>query len=82
MFNDPGFCNTNMKMVQVSVDLNDPRNKNPKPQLEDGEFIETFTVPLAELPEQLENLSKQGYILDARIQNVADGIALAREHLL
>lgn len=43
MFNDPGFCNTNLKLVTVKVDLNDPRNANPVPQLEDGEFIETFT---------------------------------------
>lgn len=43
MFNDPGFCNTNLKLVTVSVDLEDPRNQNPTPHLEDGEFIETFS---------------------------------------
>lgn len=43
MYNDPGFCNTNLKLVTVSVDLDDPRNQNPTPHLEDGEFIESFT---------------------------------------
>lgn len=61
----------------MSVDLTDPRNQNPKPQLEDGEFIETFSVPLAKLPQSLRELAEQGYFLDARIQNIADGIELA-----
>jgi ADP-ribose pyrophosphatase len=82
MFNDPGFCNTNLKLVHMSIDLDDPRNQNPKPQLEDGEFIETFTVPLKDLPERLEQLSNEGFILDARIQNIADGIEIAKRHLL
>lgn len=43
MFNDPGFCNTNLKLVTVDVDLSDERNQNPVPHLEDGEFIECFT---------------------------------------
>lgn len=43
MFNDPGFCNTNLKLITVSVDLNDPRNQDPQPKLEENEFIETFT---------------------------------------
>lgn len=80
MFNDPGFCNTNLKLVTVAVDLADPRNQNPVPQLEDGEFIETFTVPLKSFPEELRHLASEGYKLDARLQNVADGIELAREY--
>ncbi|CAN6623964.1 hypothetical protein TRVA0_009S02630 [Trichomonascus vanleenenianus] len=82
MFNDPGFCNTNLKLVHVEVDMKDPRNQDPKPQLEEGEYIECFTVPLAELPQQLRRLYNEGYILDARIQNIADGIELARMYKL
>ncbi|KAF5094611.1 hypothetical protein D0Z00_003463 [Geotrichum galactomycetum] len=80
MFNDPGFCNTNLKLVTVAVDLADPRNQNPVPQLEDGEFIESFTVPLKSFPEELRRLASEGYKLDARLQNIADGIELAREY--
>lgn len=82
MFNDPGFCNTNLKLVHVSVDLTDPKNQNPQPQLEENEFIETFTAPLDKLPETLRYLADQGYKLDARIQNIADGIELARQYSL
>ncbi|RAL64858.1 hypothetical protein DID88_001454 [Monilinia fructigena] len=28
MFNDPGFCNTNLKMVHVEIDMSNPRTKN------------------------------------------------------
>lgn len=43
MFNDPGFCNTNLKLVTVKIDLENPQNQDPTPKLEDGEFIECFS---------------------------------------
>lgn len=79
LFSDPGFCNTNLKLVTVKVDMNDKRNKQPVPQLEDGEFIETFTVPLKSFSEQLHQLQEQGYKIDARVQNVAEGIKIAQQ---
>ncbi|KAK9377166.1 NUDIX hydrolase domain-like protein [Lipomyces chichibuensis] len=82
MFCDPGFCNTNLKLVQVSIDLTDPRNINPYQQLEDGEFIENFTVPLKAFPEKMDEFASQGYILDARVQNIAAGIIVARKYSL
>jgi 8-oxo-dGTP pyrophosphatase MutT (NUDIX family) len=82
MYNDPGFCNTNLRLVRVDVDMEDPRNQNPKAQLEDGEFIESFTVPLNELHEKLVELVRKGYVIDARVQNVAEGIKIAQEYHL
>lgn len=82
IFNDPGFCNTNLKLVHVKVDLSDPRNKSPEPQLEENEFIESFTVPLANFQKQLEEFAAQGYKIDARVQNVSDGIELAKKYQL
>ncbi|KAG7810740.1 hypothetical protein KL921_002368 [Ogataea angusta] len=78
VFNDPGFCNTNTVIVTASIDMADPRNQNPQPELEENEFIEIFTLPLATFYESLENLGKQGYKLDARLQNIAMGLKLAR----
>jgi hypothetical protein len=37
---DPGFTNTNMNVVFCDVDMEDEQNK--KPELEEGEIIETF----------------------------------------
>lgn len=81
MWADPGFCNCNLSLVTVNVDLNDERNKNPKPKLEDGEFIETFTVPLKEYEATLDKLSAEGYKIDARVQNICEGIKLAQRYL-
>ncbi|KAK2601815.1 ADP-ribose diphosphatase [Conoideocrella luteorostrata] len=78
MYNDPGFCNTNLRMVHMAVDMSLPENKNPKPQLEDGEFIEVFTVKLADLWEECKRLEKEGCAIDARVGTFAEGILLAR----
>ncbi|CCH46621.1 ADP-sugar pyrophosphatase [Wickerhamomyces ciferrii] len=82
IFNDPGFCSTNLSLVTTSVDLNDERNKNPQPELEDGEFIETFSVPIKNFDEQLKKLHDQGYKIDSRVQNIAEGIKIAQQFRL
>ncbi|KAE8144370.1 NUDIX hydrolase domain-like protein [Aspergillus avenaceus] len=79
MYNDPGFCNTNLNMVHVRVDMSLPENQSPKPQLEDNEFIECFTVPLASLFEEMKKLEAEGYAIDARVGTIAEGIELARK---
>lgn len=84
MFNDPGFCNTNLRMVHVSVDLSDERNQegNLKPDLEENEFIECFQVKLTDLWDEIVKLEKEGYAIDARIANLAEGIELAKKFKL
>lgn len=79
IYNDPGFTNTNMSLVIVEVDMTLPENQKPIPALEENEFIECFKVPLTDLHEELIKLEKEGYKLDARLQNVAHGIYLAKK---
>lgn len=81
MWNDPGFCNTNTKMVFVEVDMTDPRNQegNLKPEMEEGEYIESFTVPLDNLWNELEKLEEAGYAIDARVGTLAQGIEVAKK---
>ncbi|KAH7063918.1 NUDIX hydrolase domain-like protein [Paraphoma chrysanthemicola] len=78
MFNDPGFCNTNLRMIHVTVDLSLPENQNPKPQMEENEFIETFSVPLKELWAICQEFERQGYAIDARVGSLAEGIEFAK----
>ncbi|KAI4170531.1 MAG: hypothetical protein LQ343_004908 [Gyalolechia ehrenbergii] len=78
MFNDPGFCNTNLNMVHVNVDMNLPENQNLKPELEDNEFIEVFSLPLRNLYAECKKLEDEGYAIDARVGTLAEGIELAR----
>ncbi|CRK21948.1 hypothetical protein BN1723_013401 [Verticillium longisporum] len=78
MFNDPGFCNTNTKMVHVTIDMALPENQNPVPQLEESEFIEVFTAPLSTLWDECKRLEAEGYAIDARVGTLAEGIELAK----
>lgn len=59
-----------------------PENQNPKPQLEDNEFIECFTVPLSSLFEDMKKLEREGYAIDARVGTIAEGIELAKRFKL
>lgn len=82
IFNDPGFTNTNLSLVTVLIDMSLPENQNPETELEENEYIECFSVPLANMADEMVKLHKQGYKLDARVQNVAYGIKLAKEFSL
>ncbi|KAH7037100.1 NUDIX hydrolase domain-like protein [Microdochium trichocladiopsis] len=78
MFNDPGFCNTNLVMVHVDVDMSLTQNRDPKPELEDGEYIDCFTVPLGRLWRECVRLEREGYAIDARVGGLAEGWEMAR----
>lgn len=56
-----------------------PENQNPKPQLEDNEFIECFTIPLGSLFDETTRLDKEGFAVDARVGTIAEGIELAKK---
>ncbi|THY67955.1 putative ADP-ribose pyrophosphatase [Aureobasidium pullulans] len=76
---DPGFCNTNLQMVHVHVDMSNPDNQNPKPELEENEFIECFSIPLKTLYTECKKLESEGYAIDARVLTLAEGIEVARQ---
>jgi ADP-ribose diphosphatase len=68
---DVAFSNCSMRTVICNVDMNDPRDEHPIRQLEDGEFIKTFKVPLKNLAAELAKLESQGYVLCARPASLA-----------
>ncbi|KAJ5280173.1 hypothetical protein N7478_005545 [Penicillium angulare] len=79
MYNDPGFCNTNLNMVHVRVDMSLPENQNPKPELEENEFIECFSIPISSLFEAMKQLEQEGYAIDARVGTLVEGVELAKK---
>lgn len=82
LFSDPGLTNANMALVTMDVDMGDERNQHPQPQLEDGEFIEVFTLPLLNFLRGLEEVcQKEGCVVDARLYHFAEGLRLAQEVL-
>ncbi|TQS36336.1 hypothetical protein Golomagni_03219 [Golovinomyces magnicellulatus] len=78
-YSNPGFCNTNLKMIHITIDMNKPENQNPQPELEENEFIEVFTLPLKSLFSQCEIWEREGYALDARVATLAEGIEMAKK---
>lgn len=54
-------------------------NRNPKPQLEPGEFIECFSVPLRDLYKECRRLEGEGFAIDARVGTLAEGIEVAMQ---
>ncbi|KAI5285079.1 hypothetical protein KEM54_000847 [Ascosphaera aggregata] len=79
LYSNGGLSDACLNYVHVSIDLSLPENQQPKPQLEDGEFIETFTVPLRNLYVELQKLDKLGYGICARVDALAEGIELAKK---
>ncbi|CAJ1381512.1 unnamed protein product [Effrenium voratum] len=56
----PGLSDETVKLVVVEVDLDIPENRQPKPQPEEGEFIQVMRVPLKSLSQELTKLQKRG----------------------
>jgi ADP-ribose pyrophosphatase len=66
-------------MVHVKIDLSRAENRNLKPELEDNEFIEVFTLPLKHLYAECRRLEQEGYAIDARVGTLAEGLEIARK---
>lgn len=65
-------------MVHVTIDMSNPENNDLKPELEENEFIEVFTVPLKDLWEQCRKFEKEGYAIDARVGTLVEGIEIGK----
>lgn len=67
-------------MVHVNIDMAHPSNQPGalRPDLEENEFIEVFTIPLAKLWDECKRLEEEGYAIDARVGTLAEGMELAR----
>ena len=55
-----------------------PENQDLKPELEENEFIEVFSVPLRTLYEECKRLEGEGFAIDARVGTLAEGIEIAK----
>ncbi|KAI1120490.1 NUDIX domain-containing protein [Nemania abortiva] len=74
----PASSNGTIYMIQIKVDAEKEENKNPKPALEDGEFIECFWVPFKDLYQECRRLKTQGFAVDGKLGNFAEGLEAAK----
>jgi ADP-ribose pyrophosphatase len=67
-------------MVHVSIDASHPSNQPAalRPELEENEFIEVFSVPLKSLWTECRRLESEGYAIDVRVGTLAEGLEIAR----
>ena len=67
--------------MHVDIDTSLPENQqeNLKTELEDNEFIETFSVPLSKLWADCRKLEAEGCAIDARVGTLAEGIEMAKK---
>lgn len=80
IYSDPGLTNANMALVTVDIDMANEKNQNPQPQLEDGEFIDVFTLPVRGLLSGLVKVcQEENCVIDARLYHLAVGLKLAEE---
>ena len=71
---DPGMSNANMRVVEVSVDMDDTSNASPKQNLDEGEDIRVHMVDASRFREQIEAMAaREGFAIDARLWGMAFG---------
>lgn len=68
---DPGLGNTTAQLVTVEVDGDQPENRNPKAQPDEGEFIEVLSVPIDDLLQKLNDYAAAGVVIDSRVYTYA-----------
>ena len=70
-------------MIHVKIDMAHPANRveNLKPELEENEFIDIFSVPLENLWEECKKLEQEGFAIDARVGTLAEGIEVSNRWL-
>ncbi|KAK7413319.1 ADP-ribose diphosphatase [Neonectria punicea] len=70
----PASSSSTTFMINVKIDAKRPENQNPVAQLEDGEFIECFWVPLKDLYEACRRLQTEGFAIDGKVGAFAEGL--------
>jgi len=75
---DPGMTNANMKLIVLSVLLED-KLVLPDPNLDVGEFIVRRVVEISKLSDELKEYDSKGFIIDARLSHLAFGLQVAEQ---
>lgn len=66
-FNSPGMSGESVNLAVMEIDENLPENKSTIQNLDDGEDIEIFPVPVSSLGTFLEQRREAGDMLDSKV---------------
>ncbi|VBB79549.1 Putative ADP-ribose pyrophosphatase [Podospora comata] len=78
MFGSPASSAAKTVFIHATIDTGKPENQTPVAELEDGEFIEPFWVPLASLHSQIRRLAEEGFAIDSKVGIYAEGLEMGR----
>ncbi|KAI0847695.1 putative ADP-ribose pyrophosphatase [Daldinia vernicosa] len=78
LFSSPVSSSSRTFLIHLKIDPEKEENQTPKPQLEDGEFIEAFWVPLDSLYAECRKLEAQGFAIDGKVGVFAEGLEMSK----
>lgn len=73
---DPGCSSSILRFATVKINGDSLENQIPKQQLSDGEFVDLVMVPISELHERLNRLTKEGHVIDSRVEAFSIGLQM------
>ncbi|HBM17476.1 MAG TPA: NUDIX hydrolase [Lentisphaeria bacterium] len=74
VYSSPGMTDETTALVSIEIDSSLAENRNPKPQLEQTENLEVLEVEIKNLKNFLEERSKAGDYIDAKVMSFVSGI--------
>ncbi|KAK4201336.1 putative ADP-ribose pyrophosphatase [Triangularia verruculosa] len=78
MFGSPASSAAKTVFIHATIDTGRPENQTPVAELEDGEFIEPFWIPLASLHVEIRKLAEEGFAIDSKVGIYAEGLEMGR----
>jgi len=73
---DPTCTASMVKFATVKINGDATENKINKPQPRDGEFVDLIMLPVSELHDRLARLTKEGNVIDCRVEAFAIGLTM------
>ncbi|ODQ63843.1 hypothetical protein NADFUDRAFT_83944 [Nadsonia fulvescens var. elongata DSM 6958] len=77
-YNDPGLSDASVVLVHLDVDESGLTHRK-NVALDEAELVESFTVPVADLENQLNSLRARGMAIDTRLVSLVAGMQLWKE---
>ncbi len=77
-FNTPGLSGETVYQVYMDIDESRPENRNPEPDLDEGEHIEIVKLPRAEVGAFLEQETAAGTKFDSKVMTYLQGLEHGR----
>jgi len=73
---DPGCSSSIIRYATVKINGDATENLASKPIPSDGEFVDLLMVPVSELHERLSALTREGHIVDSKVEAFAIGLQM------